>query len=92
MLDKYESLTAGGDSTKANPLMWTEITSSRQAQQDRYDKHLVGNITPISHEEETAQFAEQDEDMQGAWEEFAEYRDEREAEREEAEETEKMEW
>ena len=89
MLDKYAEAKSN-DPTRPNPLMWTEVTRSDQAWQDRKED-MLSHIRPL-HEENAGQFAEQDEDMQGAWEEYNEWRDERDEELREAIELSAQEW
>jgi hypothetical protein len=79
MLDKYESITAGGDSTLPNPLMWTEVTRSDQAWQDRKED-MFSHIKPL-HECENE-----------AMRDFKEWQDERDEQLREAIELSAQEW
>lgn len=82
MLDKYESITAGGDNTRPNPLMWTNVTRSDQKFQDRKNE-LLSEIRPL-HEEQAGQFEEME--QEDLWDGFREYQEERELSQEEVRE------
>lgn len=69
MLDKYESVTAGADSTLANPLMWTEeiVDTAKDIKEKRYQLAQAIREGAEVIKEQYKREDELDELMEGRW-------------------------